>query len=62
MDKKTGRGVGMLDKNPKGHVKLLLKGQAKGESGLVGDVPERIAVAWAEEERKKWEAEKGKGA
>ena len=52
----------MLDKNPKGHVKLLLKGQAKGESGLVGDVPERIAVAWAEEERKKWEAEKGKGA
>ncbi|KAJ8115102.1 hypothetical protein OPT61_g3183 [Boeremia exigua] len=46
MDKKTGRGIGMLDKNPAGLVKILLKGQAKGETGLKGEVPERIAVKW----------------
>ncbi len=44
MDKKTGRGIGMLDKNPAGLVKILLKGQAKGETGLKGEVPERITV------------------
>ncbi|TDZ15404.1 hypothetical protein Cob_v011534 [Colletotrichum orbiculare MAFF 240422] len=46
MDKKTGRGIGMLDKNPAGLVKVLLKGQAKGGTGLKGDVPERIDVKW----------------
>jgi hypothetical protein len=49
----------MLDKNPAGLVKILLKGQAKGETGLKGDVPERVAVEWESEERKKWEAGKG---
>ncbi|KAH6632911.1 hypothetical protein C7974DRAFT_162144 [Boeremia exigua] len=49
MDKKTGRGIGMLDKNPAGLVKILLKGQAKGETGLVGNVPERITVEYLDE-------------
>lgn len=57
MDGKTGRGLGMLDRNPAGLVKILLKGQAKGETGLVGDVPERVCVLWDEEERGKWKAE-----
>ncbi|KAI0503163.1 hypothetical protein F5B22DRAFT_630390 [Xylaria bambusicola] len=56
MDKKTGRGIGILDKNPAGLVKVLLKGQAKGETGLKGDhVPQRISVTWSDEERKKWQ-------
>lgn len=50
MDKKTGRGIGMLDKNPAGLVKILLKGQAKGETGLKGDVPDRITVEWLNKE------------
>lgn len=54
MDKKTGRGIGMLDKNPAGLVKILLKGQAKGETGLKGDVPERVTVDWSAEEIQKW--------
>ncbi|KAF9736371.1 hypothetical protein PMIN06_009269 [Paraphaeosphaeria minitans] len=54
MDKKTGRGIGMLDKNPAGLVKIVLKGQAKGETGLNGDVPEMITVEWADEEQQKW--------
>lgn len=56
MDKKTGRGIGMLDKNPAGLVKILLKGQAKGETGLKGDVPERITVQWLDKEVQKQEA------
>jgi hypothetical protein len=54
MDKNTGRGIGMLDKNPAGLVKILLKGQAKGETGLKGDVPERVTVEWSSEEVQKW--------
>lgn len=50
MDKNTGRGIGILDKNPAGLVKILLKGQAKGETGLKGDVPERITVKWPKPE------------
>ncbi|TDZ31458.1 hypothetical protein C8034_v008339 [Colletotrichum sidae] len=60
MDKKTGRGIGMLDKNPAGLVKVLLKGQAKGETGLKGDVPERIDVKWSDEEKQKWQAQKAR--
>jgi hypothetical protein len=59
MDKKTGRGIGMLDKNPAGLVKVLLKGQAKGETGLTGDVPQTVTVKWPDEERQKWQAQKG---
>ncbi|KAK7183465.1 hypothetical protein DPSP01_010571 [Paraphaeosphaeria sporulosa] len=58
MDKKTGRGIGMLDKNPAGLVKILLKGQAKGETGLKGDVPARITVEWSDEEQQKYKAQK----
>lgn len=58
MDKNTGRGLGMLDKNPAGLVRILLKGQAKGETGLKGEVPERITVEWSDEEKKKSEAQK----
>ncbi|KAF2437459.1 hypothetical protein P171DRAFT_183264 [Karstenula rhodostoma CBS 690.94] len=58
MDKNTGRGIGMLDKNPAGLVKILLKGQAKGETGLKGDVPERITFEWSGEERAKWKSQK----
>ncbi|KAJ4372714.1 hypothetical protein N0V86_008079 [Didymella sp. IMI 355093] len=58
MDKKTGRGIGMLDKNPAGLVKILLKGQAKGETGLKGDVPEKITVQWSDEEMQRWRAQK----
>ncbi|KAF3053852.1 hypothetical protein E8E11_011121 [Didymella keratinophila] len=58
MDKKTGRGLGMLDKNPAGLVKILLKGQAKGETGLKGNVPQKITVEWSDEGKKKSEAQK----
>ncbi|OAF98911.1 uncharacterized protein CC84DRAFT_1169650 [Paraphaeosphaeria sporulosa] len=58
IDKKTGRGIGMLDKNPAGLVKILLKGQAKGETGLKGDVPARITVEWSDEEQQKYKAQK----
>jgi hypothetical protein len=58
MDKNTGRGIGMLDKNPAGLVKILLKGQAKGETGLKGDVPERITIMWSDEEMQKWKTSK----
>ncbi|KAJ4343989.1 hypothetical protein N0V95_006474 [Ascochyta clinopodiicola] len=58
MDKTTGRGIGMLDKNLAGLVKILLKGQAKGETELKGDVPERITINWSDEEIEKWKVQK----
>ena len=58
MEKKTGRGLGMLDRNPAGLTKILLKGQAKGETSLKGDVPQKITVEWSDEEKKKLEEQK----
>ena len=57
-DKKNGAGVGLLDKTKAGTVKLMLKGQAKGDTGLTGDVPSKIDVKWSDEERQKAQAEK----
>ena len=57
-DKKNGAGVGLLDKTKAGTVKLMLKGQAKGDTGLVGDVPSKIDVKWSDEERQEAQATK----
>lgn len=58
MDKKTGAGVGLLDKTKAGTVKLMLKGQAKGDTGLTGPVPDKIDVLWSDEERQKAQIQK----
>ncbi|KAK4635405.1 hypothetical protein CLAFUW4_00001 [Fulvia fulva] len=59
-DNKTGKGLGMLDKNPLGMTKVLLKGQAKGTTGLPKDMDYKLNTVWAEEEKKKWMEEKKK--
>lgn len=53
MDKKNGAGLGLLDKTDTGLVKLLLKGQSKGQSGLSVTVPDKLNVIWSDEERQK---------
>lgn len=54
MDKTTGRGVGLLERNEAGLSKVILKGQAKGQSSLKKDDVADISVTWADDERKKW--------
>ena len=54
MDINTGRGVGLLERNEAGFTKVILKGQAKGQSSFKkGDVAE-ISATWPDGERKKW--------
>ena len=54
MDKNTGRGVGLLERNEAGLTKVILKGQAKGQSSFRKDDVAEISVTWADGERKKW--------
>ncbi|KAF7187898.1 hypothetical protein HII31_10798 [Pseudocercospora fuligena] len=60
MDKQKGTGLGLLDKTKAGTVKLMLKGQAKGDTGLPDDFPERTKAVWPDEEKKKWQASEQK--
>ncbi|KAK5109533.1 hypothetical protein LTR85_002483 [Meristemomyces frigidus] len=59
MDKDTGRGVGLLERNEAGLTKVILKGQAKGRSSFKKDDPADICVTWADGEMKRW-AERSK--
>lgn len=54
MDKDTGRGVGLLERNEAGLTKVILKGQAKGHSSFKKDDVAEFSVTWADKERKKW--------
>lgn len=54
MDKNTGRGVGLLERNEAGSTKVILKGQAKGQSSFGKDDVADVSVIWADDERKKW--------
>ncbi|KAF2767442.1 hypothetical protein EJ03DRAFT_353064 [Teratosphaeria nubilosa] len=61
MDKRNGAGVGLLDRNEAGWTKVVLKGQAKGDSRLGKAVDGKwLQAVWPEEERRRWEAEGGK--
>ncbi|KAK5109806.1 hypothetical protein LTR62_006539 [Meristemomyces frigidus] len=53
MNKETGRGVGLLERNEAGLTKVILKGQAKGTSSLGKEKFVEISVSWPEEEKKK---------
>ena len=53
-DNKTGKGLGMLDRNPLGMTKVLLKGHAKGTTGLPKDMDYKMNAVWADEERSRW--------
>lgn len=53
MDKNTGRGVGLLERNGAGLTKVILKGQAKGQSSFTKDEDgEVITATWSDEARK----------
>ena len=54
MDKNTGRGVGLLERNAAGLTKMILKGQAKGCSSVNKDEVGDISATWPDEEKKKW--------
>jgi hypothetical protein len=54
MDKKSGRGVGLLERNEAGMTKVILKGQAKGQSSFNKDRGCDISVTWSDGEKKKW--------
>lgn len=54
MDKDTGRGVGLLERNEAGLTKVILKGQAKGQSSFKKDDVHDFSAIWPEEERRKW--------
>ena len=54
MDKDTGRGVGLLERNAAGLTKVILKGQAKGQSSLKKDEVGDVSATWSDGEKKKW--------
>ncbi|CAJ2504627.1 Uu.00g120210.m01.CDS01 [Anthostomella pinea] len=59
MDKSTGRGVGLLERNEAGLTKVILKGQAKGQSSFEGGEGGDICVTWdggGEEEKRSMES------
>jgi hypothetical protein len=53
MDKNTGRGIGLLERNEAGLTKVILKGQAKGTSSFKKDEVVTISVKWSEDEKTK---------
>ena len=53
MDKNTGRGIGLLERNEAGLTKVILKGQAKGQSSFKKDEEgEVVAATWSDEAKK----------
>ncbi|KAK4555322.1 hypothetical protein LTR86_007619 [Recurvomyces mirabilis] len=54
MDKNTGRGLGLLERNEAGLTKIILKGQAKGQSSFKKEDVSQVSVKWSDEEKKKW--------
>jgi len=54
MDRNTGRGVGLLERNEAGLTKVILKGQAKGQSSFKKDEAGDVGATWSDGERKKW--------
>ncbi|KAK3674369.1 hypothetical protein LTR78_005838 [Recurvomyces mirabilis] len=54
MDKNTGRGLGLLERNEAGLTKVILKGQAKGQSSFKKEDVSEVSVKWSDEEKKKW--------
>lgn len=57
MDKTTGRGVGLLERNEAGLTKVILKGQAKGQSSMKGQQINELSVLWPDAEKEKWTAQ-----
>ena len=60
MDKNTGRGIGLLERNEAGLTKVILKGQAKGQSSFKKDEEGEIVTATWSDEAKKEAAEQNK--
>ncbi|KAI6844225.1 hypothetical protein KC332_g3167 [Hortaea werneckii] len=60
MDKNTGRGIGLLERNEAGLTKVILKGQAKGQSSFKKDEEGEVITATWSDEAKKEAAEQNK--